>query len=220
MGLGRRSDAPRCPSRPATRGCLPSATSAPDRPNESRPRSARARPRFARSTPTWRSIVRPDCDRATGSAPPIRRGNECFRPEGKDFPLARPQFGHDWTEWPAGRLPDPHPIKRLDDGKVDPAERALAELGGDGRRDRDDAVPKPQEIEESDLVELLDWRDIADDLRHAERRRASPLPSCERPPRRSRRASRAGAPGRSLRGLSHHSHQGEALTCGDALSRF
>ncbi|MGH7743446.1 MAG: FAD-dependent oxidoreductase [Candidatus Dormibacteria bacterium] len=56
------SDVPRCRSKPAIRGCSPSAMSAPDRPNASRPRSAKARPPFARSTPTWPSIVMPDCD--------------------------------------------------------------------------------------------------------------------------------------------------------------
>ena len=61
-GPGKRSDAPRCRSRPAIRGCSPSATSAPDRPNESRPRSAKVRPPFARSTTTWLSIVTPDRD--------------------------------------------------------------------------------------------------------------------------------------------------------------
>src|SRR5438105_10100149 len=48
-----RSDAHGSRSRPAIRGCSPSATSAPVRPNESRPRSAKARRPFARSTTIW-----------------------------------------------------------------------------------------------------------------------------------------------------------------------
>jgi hypothetical protein len=57
-------------------------------------------------------------------------------------PLARTQIGHDRKEQPASRLPDLHPVERLEGGKVHATQRPLAELGGDGWRDCDGTVAK------------------------------------------------------------------------------
>ena len=82
---GRRSAADRCPSRRAIPGCSRSATSVPDRPNASPPRSAKARPRSAPCTSTSpsRTDLRREPSRVRRSVPVARaRADRAIRPRG------------------------------------------------------------------------------------------------------------------------------------------